>query len=85
MTLRMLAGALALVLFLSPPAAARPAYARVMCAGTYCAIVNVPDPHKDALAPRTGRAPSAAFPAGEIVAQYVSTQPKCMPNTGWFM
>jgi len=68
MTLRMLAGALALALFLSPPAAARPAYARVMCAGTYCAIVNVPAPHRDAPAPRTGRAPRAAVPRGEIVA-----------------
>jgi len=48
MTLRMLAGALALALFLAAPAAARHTYARVMCAGTWCAIVNVPDPHKDA-------------------------------------
>jgi len=71
MTLRMLAGALALALFLSPPAAAHHAYARVMCAGTYCAIVIVPDPRKDAPAPRTGRAPRAAVPAGEIVAHPV--------------
>src|SRR5579883_3649753 len=48
MILRMLAGALALASMSAVPAAARPAYARVLCAGTYCAIVNVPDPHADA-------------------------------------
>jgi len=49
MILRMLAGALALIS--AAPTAARPAYARVMCAGTYCTIVNVPDPPEDARPP----------------------------------
>jgi hypothetical protein len=44
----MLAGALALALISAVPAATRPAYARVKCAGTYSTIVNVPDPHADA-------------------------------------
>jgi hypothetical protein len=48
MILRMLAGAFALALISVVPATARPAYARVMCAGMYCAVVNVPDPHDDA-------------------------------------
>jgi hypothetical protein len=48
MVLRLLAGALALAFCFAAPAAARPAYARVMCAGTYCTIVNVPDSHEDA-------------------------------------
>ena len=46
MILRMLAGALALIS--AAPTAARPAYARVMCAGSYCAIVNIPGPPEDA-------------------------------------
>ena len=57
MNLRMIAGALALALLSAVPAAARPAYARVMCAGTYCTIVNVPDPHEDARPGPPRRAP----------------------------
>ena len=67
MTLRMLAGALALALFLNTPAAARHAYARVMCAGTYCAIVSVPDPHpKDIDAANKSKAAPAELRGQEV-------------------
>jgi hypothetical protein len=45
MTLRMLAGALALALFLPRRPRSATLMPRVMCAGTYCAIVSPPDTH----------------------------------------